>query len=362
MLKRICAFLAKNPGTRARTIATQLGLDRADVSRLLHSHDDKFEQDSDYQWFLASNVCRIEFGGSGWLTSRDFEKALSSVSPLKSNHATVAFVLMDGCKPLLEFLARLLALCNQLVELGKGVTLDLEGSRTTLTYLDRVGFFGLLAPAIVVLPQRPSGELAKTYRGNNNGVIEFRSIDPAAPNQEIPRLLQQAFVACAGDSYSATAFTVLAELFGNVHEHSGTSSPGFACLQFYRNARKIQAVISDNGLGIVGTLAPVIRQRYPKTAKKIAAAPHMGVALLEEIFSRGELSQVDADGRGLGLKASADSAGKFRAKISVRQGDFEFRIHHGPNGVQFTHQLGLAELNGTHICFEFKLDARRNSP
>src|SRR5690606_23919932 len=99
--------------------------------------------------------------------------------------------------------------------------------------------------------------------------------------------------------------------------------------------------------GIVGTLTPVLAERYPETARKIAAAPHTGVALLQEIFSRGELSQVNADGRGLGLKASADSAGKFRAKISVRQSDFEFRIHHGPNGVQFTHQLGLARLNGT---------------
>jgi hypothetical protein len=362
MLKRICAILESNPGAKAKMIASQMGVDRADVNRFLYEHKDKFEKDSDHQWYLVSDVCRIEFGGDGWLTSWHFEKALAGLSPLKSHHRAVVFVLKDDCKPLLEFLGRFLALCNQLVESGKAVTLDIEHSKATLSYLDRVGFFGLLAPTIAVRPQRPSGDLAKTFNGNNDGVIEFRSIDPAAPNQEIPRLLQKSFVACAGDSYSATAFTVLAELFGNVHEHSGTDSAGFACLQFYRKSRKIQAVISDNGLGIVGTLAPVLGKRYPETSARVAAAPHAGVALLEEIFSHGKLSQVKADGRGLGLRVSSELAGKFRAKITVRQSDFEFRIHHGPGGVQFTHRLNLAQLNGTHICFEFKLDAVQNSP
>lgn len=361
MLERICAFLEKNPGTKAKTIATQLRVERSEVNRLLHDHKDRFEQDTDFQWYLVSSACRVEFAGDGWLTSRDFEKALSGVSPLQSDHTAVAFVLKDNCRPMLEFLARLLALCNQLVESGKAVTLDLEGSRKTLTYLDRVGFFGVLSPPIAVLPQRPSGALAKTFQGNNDGVIEFRFIDPAAPDQEIPSLLQHSFVRCAGDSYSQAAFTVLAELFGNVLEHSGTSSAGFACLQFYPKAKKIQTVISDNGRGIVGTLAPVVPRRYPQVQRKIAAANHAGVALLKEVFSQGELSQVDADGRGLGLKRSGEVAEKFRAKISVRQSDFELCVYHDHNGVQFTHRLGLAHLNGTHICFEFKLDSTSGS-
>jgi len=361
MLKQIRDFLERNPSTKARTIANRLGLDRADVSRFLHDHPDKFEQDLEFQWSLTSDVCRIEFGGARWLTCRDFERALSTAS-LSQSHKSVVLLLKNDGKPMLEFLSRLLALCNQLVESGRTVTLDLEGSKTLLTYLDRVDFFGLLDASIVVLPKRPTGSLAKTYHGNNDGVIEFRSIDPNNPNQETPALLQKSFVACAGDSYSQTAFTILAELFGNVLEHSGTSSPGFASLQFYRKANKIQAVISDNGLGIIGTLQPVIAARYPETAKKIAAAPHAGVALLKEVFSRGRLSQVDEDGRGLGLKVSAEAAGKFSAKISVRQSDLEFRIHHRPDGVVFTHRLGLARLGGTHICFEFKLDARRASP
>lgn len=362
MLDRICAFLEKNPGTKARTIATHLSVDRAELNRLLHDHQDKFEQDANYQWSLVPTTCRIEFGGSSrWLTSRAFDSALFNISPLASHHAAVTLVLKDERKPMLDFLARLLALCNQLTAAGKAVTLDFEGSKTTLSYLDRIGFFDVLAPSINVLPKRPSGELAKTHRGRNDGVIEFRLIAPKDPNREIPELLQHSFVSCAGDSYSQAAFTVLSELFGNVVEHSATSSPGFAGLQFYPKSEKIQVVISDNGQGIVGTLAPVVPVKYPEVARLMEAASHSGVALLEEVFSKGGLSQVDTDGRGIGLNRSGQLAEKFKAKILVRQSDFELCVYHDHNGIQFSHRLNLARLDGTHICFEFRLDKVRNS-
>lgn len=361
MLDRIRAFLERNPGTKARTLATQLGADRAELNRLLHENADKFEQDAEFRWSLVPGISRIEFGGNGWLTSRNFDSALSDISPLDSHHAAVVLVLKDDCKPMLDFIGRLLAFCNQLVSAKKSVTLDLEGSTKTLSYLDRVGFFGLLHQAIDVLPERPSGRLAKMYQGNNDGVIEFRLIEPTEPDTKIPTLLQHSFVSCAGESYSQAAFTVLAELFGNVLEHSATCSPGFACLQFYPKAKKIQAVISDNGRGIVGTLAPVIPKKYPQVARLLAPAKHAGVALLTEVFKNGGLSQVDADGRGIGLKRSSDVAEKFRATISVRQSDFELRVYHDHDRIQFSHRLGLGRLDGTHICFEFKLDATRKS-
>lgn len=257
----------------------------------------------------------------------------------------------------MEALARMLALCNQLVAAGKKVTLDFEDSKTTLAYLDRLGFFDFLSAPIDVIPYRPKGVLAKAYKGNNDGVIEFRSIDPNAPDEEIPRLLKQSFVCCAGASYSIAAFTILSELFHNVIEHSGATAAGFAGLQFYKRANHIQAVISDSGRGIVGTLEPVIRRRYPKIAKKIATSSDpAGVALLKEVFSVGGISQVEDVGRGLGLKVSRDQAEKFRARISVRQHDFEFCIHLNAEGVSFTHRSDLVRLDGTHICFDFLLD------
>jgi anti-sigma regulatory factor (Ser/Thr protein kinase) len=363
MLQALSDYLAVNPGAKAKTIAIDLGFDRAKVNRLLHDHPEKFEQDSEFQWSLASSeVCHIEFGGDEWLTSYHFEKALKGVSPLESDHSSVVLALKSNCRPMLDFNARLLALCNQLVNAGKTVTLDLEGSKKTSTYLDRIGFFGRLHDDIEVLPRCDRGNLAKTYDGNNDGVMEFRPIDPANRDDDVPERLLNSFVKCSGPAYKQAAFTLLSELYGNVLEHSRTSTPGFACLQFYRGSKSIQAVISDNGLGIVGTLLPVVRERHPKTFKKVAAAAHPGVALLKEVFSSGDLSQVNDDGRGLGLKASADAAGKFRADVSVRQSDFELRIHRDHSGVRFSQQLGLAHLHGTHICFRFKLDASHKSP
>lgn len=361
MLDQISAFLKDNPSAKARTIGLRLGIDRTELNRLLHDYPDRFEKDSEFKWSLVPVEYRIEFGGNGWLTSGDFDRALSSTSPLTSRHTAVVLVLKDGCKPLLEFVARLLAFCNQMVAAGKVVTLNFKGSKKTLSYLDRIGFFDVLDQAIDVLPQRPKSNLSKTYQGNNDGVIEFRLIDPNAPDTEIPSLLRNSFVRCAGDSYWHGAFTVLAELFSNVLEHSGTASPGFACLQFYPKGRKIQAVISDNGRGIVSTLAPVVPEKYPQIVQTLASAQHSGVALLTEVFKSGGFSTVDEDGRGCGLKRSGDIAKKFRAKISVRQSDFELRVYHDHNGVQFGHRLNLAHLDGTHICFEFKLDAGEKS-
>lgn len=361
MLKRISAFLEKSPSTKARAIAAELGLDRGEVNRLLHENTDKFEQDDEYQWSLVAPSCRIEFPGGGWLTAWNFESALIERTPLTSAYREIVFALRDGGRPMLDFIARLLAFCNQLVIAGKTVTLDFGDSSSTLTYLNRVGFFDVLDGSIAVLPERPSGDLAREFQGNNQGVIEFRLIDPKNPDEDIPTLLRNSFVACADKSYSQAAFTILAELFDNVRDHSATGSPGFACLQFYRKAGKIQAVISDNGLGIVGTLAPVVPVKYPEVARAMSSAPHPGVALLKEVFSKGMLSQKDDDGRGIGLKRSGDFAKKFKARISVRQSDFELRIHHDDGAVDFKHRANLALLQGTHICFEFKLDANVNS-
>lgn len=356
MLEKIKGFLNWKPGSKARVIASELGLDRSSVSRALHAHSDKFQQDDSFGWRVLSDAVRIEFSGAGWLVSKNFEDALAKGFYKKPDDADVVLVLKDNCKPMLEFIARLLALCNQLHSNWKTVTLDLESSPKTLTYLDRIGFFQVLNASVVVLPNRPSGRLAKTFRGNNDGVIELRLIDPNDPDESIPALLRNSFVNCAGQSYSHAAFTVLSELFGNVTEHSFSPTAGFAGLQFYPKSRKIQAVISDNGLGIVGTLSPVVPMKYPQVAAKMSASEHPEVTLLQEVFQRQGLSQVDEEGRGLGIWRSGDLAEKFRATISVRQERFELRVEHGHNGVRFRHRVDLAPLYGTHICFEFKLD------
>lgn len=366
MLEKVRDFVSQNPGLKARAVASRLGFERPSVNALLHAHKDIFQQDESSCWSLVPPAeLRVEFGveGKTWLTAKDVEKLLSKAgSPLDSPCQRVAFSLKEGSRMMLDALARLLALSNQLAHAGKTVVLDFTDSRSTATYLDRLGFFDHLNNAIQVLPQRALRGRSQAFRGNNDGVVEFRSINPAQEESEIPRLLERSFVACADESYSVAVMTILSELYTNVLEHSGASVPGFAGLQSYKAANHIQAVISDSGRGIVGTLGPVLDQRYPKVAQKIAASKdHKGVALLKEVFSAGRISQKEDEGQGLGLKRSREFAKKFRARISVRQRDFELRIHHANDRVTFTHDTNLVRIEGTHICFDFMLDAPRNA-
>lgn len=92
-----------------------------------------------------------------WLNADSFEDALlASGSPLDSTACCVTFVIGKDCKPLLEALARLLAICNQLVSSGKSVqgflcihVLSDPG------YLNRIGFIDLLHEYVQILPKRP---------------------------------------------------------------------------------------------------------------------------------------------------------------------------------------------------------------
>ena len=361
MLARVTALLKRSPGLKAKHIAAQLGADKSDVNAFLYRNRDAFYRDADFNWFL-SNPCelRIELTTRGWLTAEEFEDALGGgLSPLQAPQEAVKFVIAEDSKIMIEALARLLALCNQLAAVGKRVSLDFSLCSSTLSYLNRIGFLDQLSDRVDVLPNRPRGSLANRFGGNNGGVVELIKIMPDAPDQTIPKRLCQSFVRCAGDEqYAVGAFTVLAELFGNVKEHSRSQLGGFAGLQFYKRTRHIQAVISDSGLGIVGTLQPVVPSRYPDVQRKIRAAKlPAGIVLLQEVFSSGGLSQSSDSGRGLGLKRSGELACRFKATISVRQDTFELKVFHERDGsIRFSHRLNLAHIQGTHICFDLKLD------
>jgi len=357
MLVKIRRLLKNESGLKAKEIASRLGFDRQDVSRELHANKTVFLQNEAYGWALAPVVnLRVELG-PGWIDATQFEtRLLVSGCPTALNCVSVSFVFAEASQLLLDALARLLALCNQFCMAGKGVVLDFSGCKKTLGYLDRVGFVELLDRRVSMLPRRPSGARAIVYEGNNENVVELKTIEVAAPNQTIPSQLRSSFVTCAGDAYSEAAFTVISELFGNVQEHSGSITAGFAGLQHYKKGNKIQTVISDSGLGIIGTLEPVLNLLYPQIAEELAAETgHKGVALLSKVFSVGGLSKVDEEGRGLGLIRSGQLAQKYNATISIRQRDFELSVHHRQGKVAFSNQLNLVRLEGTHICFTFDL-------
>ena len=361
MKDNIVKILQETPWLKGREIAHRLNADKKEVNAFLHSHSDLFIQDNEFRWALA-NQFRVEFAKNTWINSASFEQSLARCgSPLDDDCSSVVFVLPEGCKVLLEAAARLMALCNQLAWKGKQVVLDFTDSGSTRSYFNRIGFFDHLAPAVTVIPARPTVSGAEIFRGNADTLMEFGAIDPVAPDESIPVQLKHSFVNHAGEEYSQPAFTVLAELFDNVRDHAESPLPGFAALQCYKatKAPHIQTVISDSGKGIVETLRPILQTRYPDVASKIAEAGDAADAhLVREIFERGQITQCEP-GRGLGLKASGDVAAKFKAKISIRQETFEVILQYtGAKRPKFTHSLNLPRILGTHICFDFLLDQR----
>ena len=357
MVEEIQRVLRLNQPLKAKDIAKRLGIERSVISALLHQHLEVFVQNDAYQWSLIQpHKLLIEFPKTRWLTTDQLETTLCSVeSPLESSHKIIVFKFSPDTSLLLDAMARLLALCNQLVGIGKFVTIDFDDCPSTSSYLSRIGFFDHLDGKVIVQPKRPKTSRATAYRGENTGVVELAPINMEERDDETPRRLQRSFEQCAGSTHTVGVLTILGELFDNVHEHSESPIPGFAALQLYKKGSRphIRTVFSDAGNGIVGTLLPTLdtemRQQLGCSGK------NLGVALIEYIFSHGQLSRMQDDGRGLGLKRAGDFANKFNASISVRQETFEVMIHYRAGALEFEHRLNLRKMRGTHICFNFEL-------
>lgn len=361
MLDGILKVLRETPRIRAREIAKKLQLDKHDVTRFLHAETNNFQIDDDYCWAIKNADLVIMFPADCWINCDLFESALSKVqSPLESVASSIIFVIPKGCNLLLEAIARLMALSNQLAYNGKEVTIDFTRQNRTLSYVDRLGFFEHLDKRVNVLPKRPNTSRAKIYNQNSDSLVELAAIDPSNPDASIPKRLKNVFVLLAGDKYDQDAYTVLSELFGNVLEHSELPIPGFIGLQFYENTfpRHIQTVISDSGKGILGTLKPIFAIKYPDLNRDIKhSGENFDIQLLKLVFMRGQISQSDEDGRGLGLKSSSKVASKYSAKILVRQENCEISFNFKQGKLEpIKYKTELPLILGTHICFDFELD------
>jgi len=365
MHEKIRNVLLSSPGIRGKEIAKKISADKHEVNSFLSHNKDFFQQDSNHGWTVKSTEIRVIFE-TGWIDCSKFEAAFSKVeSPIESKCNAIVFVISKGCYLLLEAIARLMAVCNQLAYLNKKVLLDFTLQPDTLSYIDRIGFFDHLNNIVQVLPQRPEISAAHVYRDNNDNMVELGVIDPNNLDNSIPERFKTVFVNLAGEEYENTAFTIIAELYGNVRDHSNSPILGFIGLQCYKNGRypHIQTVISDSGMGILGTLLPILDSKYPLLAKELSTSViDSKVLLLKKAFMQGDISRVYTKGRGLGLKRSAEAASKFNASILVRQENCEVRFFY-KNGelTNFEYQIDMSLIRGTHICFDFQLDKTQNS-
>ncbi len=360
MKESIEKVLAKKSPQKAVDIAKALGLTRKEVNSFLHKNTDSFAKDADFQWSVISgNELIVNLQPKNWIDCKSLEESLVAAgSPLNSACEHITFIIPEKSAILLEASARLLALCNQLVNAGKKVKIDFTACKQTLTYLDRVGVLTQLHDDIGVIPAKPKEARALKYAGKSAALVEVGSIDPAKANKDIIIKLTKTFVNLAGEAYETVAFTIFSELVGNVSEHSQTPIPGFAALQVYSANRKhIQTIVSDSGLGISKTLRPSLKSHYPSLHRQYQTeSVSSDIALVIEAISQGEISRFGA-GRGLGFKSTTKQAMKFDAKLSIRQETFSVMLQFENGELSDVKKFtDLVKINGTHICFDFYVD------
>ena len=361
MLIKVKEILQAKPCIKGREIAKIMGKDRKELNSFLHAHKDDFIQDNNYCWSLIKSAeLKVEFEGNKWVDCNSFENSLGmSGSPLDSDQLSICFVVPEKCHILLDASARFLAICNQLIYVGKKVTIDFNNCKSTLNYFDRIGFLEHLHEDVTVLPKRPAVSKAVIYKGNSEAVVEFGAVNPEQADKELVNQLTNRFVQQSDSRYETAAFTMFSEFIGNVSEHSDTPLHGFAALQKYapKGRRKhIQTVVSDSGLGIATTLKPSLITHYPALHKLSNNNDDFDMQLVSAVLTKGEISRFGS-GRGLGFKSSREQAAKFDARLSVRQENFSLNLEYKNGQISSVEsQTSLPTILGTHICFDFFVD------
>lgn len=114
MVAKIEKILRAEPNIMAKDLAKKLGCKKNELNPVLYANLDKFAVDSEFRWSLKGKEITITFEGNRWVNSDSFEATLQNANDDLENANKVIFVLPEGCSFLLDALARLLALCNQL--------------------------------------------------------------------------------------------------------------------------------------------------------------------------------------------------------------------------------------------------------
>jgi hypothetical protein len=128
-------------------------------------------QDAEYRWTLAKPPeIRVEFKPVKWMDCKSFESSLSGLKVLLSSDTfEITFIIPEKCSILLDAAGRFLALCNQLIDAGKAVSIDFNDCQSTLYYFNRIGFIDHLHKNVTVLPARCIGYYNSGKKSLNEG-------------------------------------------------------------------------------------------------------------------------------------------------------------------------------------------------
>lgn len=364
MLTSIINLILKKPGLKANELARELGMARKELNQILHKKPDVFHKNESFEWSISeSAVCKLSLKSQKkWITQNDFEVALKEQgSPLECNIDQVIIEIVGEQRLLLCAVARLLALSNQLAEAGKIVTLDFTNNESTVSYLNRACFFARLAPEITVLPQRPAVEDSEVYKAKSISLVELLEL---GTDENVPSRIRDSFISVFGHNEATKLFTIVAEMVGNVEEHSETPIPGFAGLQCYSpgNRQSVVVVVSDSGKGICATLRPALAEHFPKIATMFpSGATASDPKLILYAMKHRGLSRT-GKGRGAGLHTSREKAELLKAKVTIRQENFSVHLSYSNGALEKKNwNLDLPKLTGTHVVFEFSLTSPKIS-
>lgn len=301
-------------------------------------------------------MCEVNLPGR-WTDSDSFETALMlAMDCEQANPGVYHFIIGPGCRLMVDAAVKLLSLANQAADGGAFVLLDFrENAELTIGYLERMGFFELLVQDVYVLPERPAHVEVRRRRGGNPNLVEFASLAPNKIDEELP----SALAACvengiAGrvadvDAFGNAAYTIFAELIGNVYRHSQTKLNGYAALQTYARAGQVTVCVADSGLGIMQTLRAGLREfdsvRFRRSDSE----------LLSEMVETG-ISRF-GPGNGCGIWRCASRAMALKAKMEVRMSTsralFAPLMARGPLNL-VTLEENLPRIHGTHITIRFR--------
>lgn len=256
---------------------------------------------------------------------------------------------------------RFLSIVNQLVLRGAQVEISFdEGGSGAMGYLSRMGFFECLSPAVSVKPERPDITGRAIYGGGNKSLVEIVALSARGRDQKLPQKLGDTVARChsnrkKGELLGDAMFTVFSELIGNVYDHSGSTLDGYAALQKYSPHGRppvVEVAVSDSGVGILATLRPALIKLGHSYAD-LDDAELLYRAISEGVSKNGPT-------HGCGLRISALKALKFGANLEIRLP--ECRMNLVPKVAGYRQQAmaygsdGLPHIDGTHLCFDFRLD------
>ncbi|WP_177413429.1 hypothetical protein [Pseudomonas sp. LP_7_YM] len=118
-------FLRSNPGVMAKEIARHLGTQKSVVNSHLYRQPHTFSRDDKSCWFLVNPDRMTITLKNTWVDGASYEEALAVTgSPLDFDCPVVEIVMPKGCKIMIDAVARILALCNQLIMLERSVSSD----------------------------------------------------------------------------------------------------------------------------------------------------------------------------------------------------------------------------------------------